>query len=57
MTQVIAMSTGKKLKMVDAAVARKTAEQMNGNVVATQTLAHFEALKRILDKEAPEYRH
>jgi len=57
MTQVLAMSTGKKLKMVNAAVARKTAEQMNGNVVATQTMAHFEALKRILDREAPEYRH
>jgi len=57
MTQVLAMSTGKKLRLVNAEIARKTAEQMHGDVGATQTRAHFEALKRILDKEAPEYRH
>jgi hypothetical protein len=56
MTQVLAMSTGKKLRLVNPEIARKTAEQMHGDVGATQTRAHFEALKRILDKEAPEYR-
>ena len=57
MTQVIAMSTGKRLKMAKPEVARKTAEQMTSAVGHTQLTAHFEALKRILDKEAPEYRH
>jgi hypothetical protein len=57
MTQVIAMSTGKRLKLVKAEVARKTAEQMASAVGHTQQTAHFEALKRILDKEAPGYRH
>jgi ribulose-5-phosphate 4-epimerase/fuculose-1-phosphate aldolase len=57
MTQVLAMSTGKKLKMVKPEVARKTAEQLHSDVGATQMFAHFEALKRILDKEAPDYRH
>jgi ribulose-5-phosphate 4-epimerase/fuculose-1-phosphate aldolase len=57
MTQVLAMSTGKRLKLVKPEVARKTAEQMTGAVGHTQQTAHFEALKRILDKEAPEYRH
>src|SRR5574338_1436453 len=51
MTQVLAMSTGRKLRLIRPEVARKTAEQMNGNAVATHTRAHFEALKRILDKE------
>lgn len=57
MTQVLALSTGKRLKLVRPEVVRKTAEQLGGNVVATQTRAHFEALKRILDREAPDYRH
>ncbi|HEY7608566.1 MAG TPA: aldolase [Alphaproteobacteria bacterium] len=57
MTQVLAMSTGKRLKMVRPDVARKTAAQMTGAVGHTQQTAHFEALKRLLDKEAPDYRH
>jgi ribulose-5-phosphate 4-epimerase/fuculose-1-phosphate aldolase len=57
MTQVLAASTGKRLKLIAPEIARKTAQQMNGAQVAAQTMAHFEALKRILDKEAPEYRH
>jgi ribulose-5-phosphate 4-epimerase/fuculose-1-phosphate aldolase len=56
MTQVLAMSTGRRLKLVRPEVARKTAEQMNSAINQTQTMAHFEALKRILDKEEPEYR-
>ncbi len=57
MTQVLAMSAGKRLKLVKPEVARKTAEQMASAVNAKQTYGHFEALKRILDKEAPDYRH
>jgi hypothetical protein len=30
---------------------------MRGAVGHTQQTAHFEALKRILDREAPDYRH
>jgi len=54
MTQVLAMSTGRPLKLVDEAIARKTARQIAGD--RTQPLAHFAALKRILDQQAPDYR-
>ena len=57
MTTVLALSTGKKLKLVRPEVRARTAEQMRGAVGHTQQTAHFEALKRILDKEAPDYRH
>jgi ribulose-5-phosphate 4-epimerase/fuculose-1-phosphate aldolase len=57
MTQVLALSTGRRLKLVRPEVARRTAEQMASAINAKQTQSHFEALKRILDKEAPEYRH
>lgn len=54
MTQVIALSTGKPLRLVRPEIARKTAQQMAGEG-GSQTHAHFEALKRILAKEAPDY--
>ncbi len=54
MTQVLAMSTNRPLKLVDEAIARKTARQIAGD--RTQPLAHFAALKRILDQQAPDYR-
>lgn len=54
MTQVLAMSTGRPLKLVDEAMARKTAQQIADD--RTQPLAHFAALKRILDRQAPDYR-
>ena len=54
MTQVMAMSTGRPLKLIDEATARKTAQQICDN--RTQPLAHFTALKRILDRQTPDYR-
>ncbi|MFO0989922.1 MAG: aldolase [Alphaproteobacteria bacterium] len=56
MMQVLAMSTGQAVKLIDAEVVRKTAEQMLG-VDSERATAHFEALKRLLDEEAPNYRH
>ncbi len=53
--QVLAMSTGRKLRLVGDNLARATAAQ----IVADQPLyarLHFDALKRILDRAAPEYR-
>jgi ribulose-5-phosphate 4-epimerase/fuculose-1-phosphate aldolase len=54
MHQVMALSTGGRLRSIDPEVCRKTAGQMrNGGL---QSHAHFEALKRLLDREAPAYR-
>jgi ribulose-5-phosphate 4-epimerase/fuculose-1-phosphate aldolase len=55
MHQVMALSTGRALKRVPEAIVRRTAAQMAEG--ALQTEAHFEALKRLLDREAPDYRH
>jgi ribulose-5-phosphate 4-epimerase/fuculose-1-phosphate aldolase len=49
--QVLAMSTGKPLRLVPADVAAKTARQMNGE--SEQPVLHLEALKRVLDREEP----
>jgi ribulose-5-phosphate 4-epimerase/fuculose-1-phosphate aldolase len=50
--QVLALSTGRKLKSMPEAVARRTAEQWRET---WEPAAHFAALKRILDKEEPDY--
>lgn len=53
--QWLAMSMGRPLRMIPEAIARKTAQQYQemGN---QQARPHFAALKRILDREEPEYR-
>ena len=56
MAQVLALSTGQRMKRIAPQVAARTAQQIAGDPVQAQTEAHFEALKRILDKEAPDYR-
>jgi len=56
MMQAIAMATGEPIKLIDPEIVRKTAGQMTG-VDSDRATAHFEALKRILDEEAPNYRH
>lgn len=53
--QVLALSTGLPLKRVPEEVVRHTAHQAAQE--EGQSLHHFRALKRILDREAPEYRH
>ena len=54
--QVLARSTGGKLRALPESVLRKTREQMT---VDRPLLAqrHFRALRRILDREEPQYRH
>lgn len=51
--QVLAQSTQRPLKIVDDAICRKTHEQM----VQDQSFAdrHLAAIRRILDRESPEY--
>ena len=51
MVQVLAESTGQPLKMIPEEVAEKTARQIAGE--SQQVTLHFEALKRILDRDEP----
>jgi ribulose-5-phosphate 4-epimerase/fuculose-1-phosphate aldolase len=51
MLQVIAQSTGKRLRVVPDEIAKHTAKQIAGE--SQQAKLHFEALKRILDREEP----
>jgi len=51
--QVLAMSTGKPLRTVPEEVAKHTAAQMAGE--SQQAALHLAALKRILDRECPEW--
>ena len=52
--QVIAMSTGQKLRLVPEERARSTAQQIAAD---DGSEPHFTALKRILDREEPDYAH
>jgi ribulose-5-phosphate 4-epimerase/fuculose-1-phosphate aldolase len=52
--QVLAMSTGKPLKVLSDNMARATNETMLRGV-ADSADRHFAALKRILDREEPDY--
>jgi len=54
MIQVLAMSTGRPLKRIPEAMIGKTVAQLGQG--GTQTMAHLGAIKRILDREAPDYR-
>ncbi|MCR9255043.1 MAG: aldolase [Alphaproteobacteria bacterium] len=54
--QVLAMSTGRSLKPIDPQVVAMTKEQIDSEK-GLAARAHFEALKRILDRECPDYRH
>jgi len=51
MLQVLAMSTGKPLRIVPDAVAAKTGRQMNEE--SQQAALHLEAMKRLLDRDEP----
>jgi ribulose-5-phosphate 4-epimerase/fuculose-1-phosphate aldolase len=54
MLQVLAMSTGRPLRTVSESIAAKTARQMREE--STQAALHFEALKRLLDRDEPGWR-
>jgi ribulose-5-phosphate 4-epimerase/fuculose-1-phosphate aldolase len=51
MVQVLAQSTGKALKIVDQAIAARTARQIAGE--SQRADLHLAALKRLLDRDAP----
>jgi ribulose-5-phosphate 4-epimerase/fuculose-1-phosphate aldolase len=58
--QVLALSTGRALKLVPEAVVKSTVAQFqSGGTVGGRDRAdlHFEALKRMLDRTAPDYAH
>lgn len=52
--QVLARSTGLKLRKLDPKMVAETARQMLRE--QDQAVRHFDALKRILDREEPQYR-
>jgi len=54
--QVLAQSTGGKLKPIDPQVVAMTKEQLEAER-GVAARAHFEALKQVLDRECPDYRH
>ena len=53
MFQVLAKSTGKSYRKIPSKILDMTVQQMSGE--ADTALLHFESLKRILDKEEPDY--
>jgi len=53
--QITALSSGKTLKMIPHDIAQNTFEQMQ-NDRDDQATYHFAAMKRILDRETPEYK-
>jgi ribulose-5-phosphate 4-epimerase/fuculose-1-phosphate aldolase len=53
--QVLAMSTGRKLKLVGDNTARVVQQQIEHNI-PVYSANHFEALKRLLDRDAPDWR-
>ncbi len=54
MLQVLALGTGKPLRVVPDEIAAKTARQMNGE--SPQAALHLDALKRLLDRDEPGWR-
>ena len=55
MFQVLARSTGGKLRTISESVLAATRKQMNSELPLIAD-RHFKALRRILDREEPEYR-
>ena len=54
MLQVLAMSTGQRLRIVDERIAAKTGRQMAEE--SQQAELHFAALQRLLDRDEPGWR-
>ena len=55
-TQRLAQSTGRRLVPISPEVAAMTATQMRDEHAASARL-HLDSIRRILDREAPDYRH
>ena len=54
--QVIAMSTGRPMKRIPQDVAQMTYDQMSQASERAQSVRHFEALKRLLERDEADYR-
>lgn len=54
--QWLAMSTGRQVRRIPDAIIEKTTQQF-AKQGDSQARPHFEALKRLLDREAPEYKN
>ena len=52
--QVLAMSTGRPLRELSSEVIKRTAGQSEGERAGAQ--GHFEALKRVLDRDEADYK-
>ena len=55
MFQVLARSTGGTLRDIDDNIVKRTAEQMTTELPKLAD-RHFSALRRMLDREEPEFR-
>lgn len=55
--QVLAMSTGRPLRRISGQVAAKTARQFVSPENQAQVAAYFSALKRLLERDEPDYQH
>ncbi|MSO69013.1 MAG: aldolase [Alphaproteobacteria bacterium] len=56
MTQVLAMSTGRPLKKLSTDIVRETSNQIAGLNQMNAAGIHFSALKRLLDRDQPDYK-
>jgi len=54
-SQILAQSTGNPLKIMDDAIADELAPPIQAE--EAQMIGHFASIRRILDKEEPEYRN
>ena len=54
--QILAMSTGRPLKLIPEEVCKETARQMMSDNMHRFANDHFNALKRVLDREQPDYK-
>jgi len=56
--QVLALSTGRRLRPIPADVVRRTVDQFRGGTKVDgqeRVELHFAALKRLLDRDEPDY--
>ena len=57
MVQILAMSTGRPLQPIPPEMVAETTGQMSRDNRRRYALEHFAAIKRILDRTEPDYRH
>jgi len=55
--QILAMSTGSPLKRISTEICEKTARQLMSDNMHRFANDHFNALKRVLDRDQPDYRN